>query len=385
KKINFQKLNNIQLARIYHEYYWQSPNSATTASTLIELISAFGLVLEQKIRNKGFTEQQTKDFMMVLASPLKVTLPLEEEIKFLELVKKIGKKSVMKLPTADLKLAKRHFNKYRWLSVYFSGQAWAWDNFVVRVKKAQLAGHISKRISKLKSDRIITDKKVKSIMKQTGLLKKEVTLFRKMIFYRIQIENYYSYVNYQATGLINQTAKRLKIALNQLSFLLVNEAGQALVGKIAGLMEKITIRQKYYLMVMGRKQVHIYTGQQAKKIKNKFQIKKQASGKVKQIQGICGHPGRVTGKARIIVDFNKLGKFKSGEILITSNTTPLFVPAIKAAKAVIADEGGVTCHAAIVSRELGIPCVINTQVGTKFFKDGDKVLVDAEKGIVRKL
>ena len=57
--------------------------------------------------------------------------------------------------------------------------------------------------------------------------------------------------------------------------------------------------------------------------------------------------------------------------------------AIKKAKAIVTDEGGVTSHAAVVSRELGIPCVIGTKLATKVFKDGDFVEVDAEKGIVK--
>ena len=66
-------------------------------------------------------------------------------------------------------------------------------------------------------------------------------------------------------------------------------------------------------------------------------------------------------------------------------TRPDFMPLMRKAKAVITDEGGITCHAAIVSRELGIPCIIGTKIATKVLKDGDMVEVDANKGIVRKI
>ena len=66
-------------------------------------------------------------------------------------------------------------------------------------------------------------------------------------------------------------------------------------------------------------------------------------------------------------------------------TTPDFVPAVKIAAAVITDYGGITSHAAIVSREFGVPCVIGTKIATKVLKDGDRVEVDAEKGIVKKI
>jgi pyruvate,water dikinase len=93
--------------------------------------------------------------------------------------------------------------------------------------------------------------------------------------------------------------------------------------------------------------------------------------------------GKVTGPARILLSASEIGKMKQGEILIAPMTTPDYVPAMKKAAAVVTDEGGITCHAAIVRRELGIPCIIGTKHATKFFKDGDIVEVDADKGVVK--
>jgi len=76
---------------------------------------------------------------------------------------------------------------------------------------------------------------------------------------------------------------------------------------------------------------------------------------------------------------------RPGDILVSHMTDPEIVVAMKKAGAIITDMGGITCHAAIVSRELGIPCVIGTKIATKVFKDGDEVEVDATKGVVRKL
>ena len=65
--------------------------------------------------------------------------------------------------------------------------------------------------------------------------------------------------------------------------------------------------------------------------------------------------------------------------------TPDFVPAMRKARAVVTDRGGITSHAAIISRELNIPCVVGTGIATELFKDGDRIEVDAVKGIARKL
>ena len=88
--------------------------------------------------------------------------------------------------------------------------------------------------------------------------------------------------------------------------------------------------------------------------------------------------GKVVGKVKIIKDPLK-ESFHSGEILVTSMTRIDFVPLMKKAKAIITDEGGISCHAAIVSRELKVPCVIGTKNATRILKDGDNIEIDTEK------
>jgi phosphohistidine swiveling domain-containing protein len=100
------------------------------------------------------------------------------------------------------------------------------------------------------------------------------------------------------------------------------------------------------------------------------------------LKGQVAHKGKVTGIVRVVLDPHDDKGFKKGDILVTSMTRPEFVPIMKHAGAVVTNEGGITCHAAIVSRELKIPCVIGTKVATHVLKDGDMVEVDAEKGIV---
>ena len=79
----------------------------------------------------------------------------------------------------------------------------------------------------------------------------------------------------------------------------------------------------------------------------------------------------------------KMQEMKEDEILVAGQTRPFLMPAIRKAAAIVTDEGGVTSHAAIVSRELKKPCIIGTKVATKVLKTGDLVEVDADKGIVR--
>lgn len=104
---------------------------------------------------------------------------------------------------------------------------------------------------------------------------------------------------------------------------------------------------------------------------------------VNEIKGNVAYKGKVKGKVKVIFSPEEFNKFEKGDILVASGTTPDYMPVIKMAGAIVSDEGGYLCHASIVSRELKIPCIVGTQVGTKVLKDGMEIEVDADKGIVR--
>ncbi|MGB6442286.1 MAG: phosphoenolpyruvate synthase [Thermoplasmata archaeon] len=102
------------------------------------------------------------------------------------------------------------------------------------------------------------------------------------------------------------------------------------------------------------------------------------------LRGFGASPGVATGIARILRGSAEMDKLKTGEILVTTMTTPDMVPAMSQAAAIVTDEGGITCHAAIVSRELGVPCVVGTREATKLIADGAEVTVDGKAGMVFK-
>jgi pyruvate,water dikinase len=86
------------------------------------------------------------------------------------------------------------------------------------------------------------------------------------------------------------------------------------------------------------------------------------------------------GKARVILDVSRIAEFKEGEVLVTTMTDPDWEPIMKKASAIVTDKGGRTCHAAIVSRELGIPCIVGTEVATKKITTGQEITVDCSQG-----
>jgi phosphoenolpyruvate synthase/pyruvate phosphate dikinase len=100
------------------------------------------------------------------------------------------------------------------------------------------------------------------------------------------------------------------------------------------------------------------------------------------VKGICAQKGVARGPVRIYLNEGDIGHDEKDYILVCRHTTPADLPVMKRAKAIVADEGGITCHAAIVSRELKIPCIVGCKNGTHMLKDGDRVEVDADKGVV---
>lgn len=102
------------------------------------------------------------------------------------------------------------------------------------------------------------------------------------------------------------------------------------------------------------------------------------------LKGHGASPGIVVGQVCIVDSPKELKKIKKGNILVTSMTSPDYVPAMKLAAAIITDKGGVTSHAAIVSRELGLPCVVGTEKATKVLKDGEVITVNGKEGLVLK-
>jgi pyruvate,water dikinase len=127
----------------------------------------------------------------------------------------------------------------------------------------------------------------------------------------------------------------------------------------------------------------IFEGKQAKVLHRK--IFEKTKSFVTELKGMSACRGAARGKVVVIKTRKDFGKMQKGCVLVATMTRPEFVPLMQKASAIITDEGGITSHAAIVSRELGIPCVIGTKVATKVFKDGDMVEVDANNGILKKL
>lgn len=139
-------------------------------------------------------------------------------------------------------------------------------------------------------------------------------------------------------------------------------------------------KRKKAILILENNKVKIITGGRAIAW---FRLFTEATLEPRILRGQTAYPGKVRGRAKIIFYKKDLAKLKKGDILVSPMTEVDFVPYFKKVAAIITDEGGLTSHAAIISREMKKPCIIGTKTATKVFHDGDLVEVDAYKGVVK--
>jgi phosphoenolpyruvate synthase/pyruvate phosphate dikinase len=202
----------------------------------------------------------------------------------------------------------------------------------------------------------------------------------------VDFMQYIVYYRTQRTDIMNQAqylyAPKLK-ALARQKRLTYQELLYCTKGEVLGKVPTRNVlrqRMKNQGTILEDSRVYCVTGHESERIRK---LLSEGVKRTNEIRGKVAYSGHTKGKARLIFDAKDFFRLKRGEILITSMTSPHMVPIMKKAAAFVTDEGGITCHAAIMSRELKKPCVIGTKIATQIFKDGDLVDVDANRGIVK--
>lgn len=178
--------------------------------------------------------------------------------------------------------------------------------------------------------------------------------------------------------IVSEFARRAGIPFSLFGYCTIQEIIKGVKKEI---LQELKERKKFCILYQGESEEMVFTGKSAKEI---YKVLTRNKGEDKKtINGVCASLGKAIGKVSICTSLKDINKFKEGRVLVTSMTRPEFLPAMKKAVAIVTDEGGITCHAAIVSRELGIPCVIGTKNATKILKDDDLVEVSANHGAVK--
>ncbi|MEK6954106.1 MAG: PEP-utilizing enzyme [Candidatus Micrarchaeota archaeon] len=284
-----------------------------------------------------------------------------------------------------------HAGKYWWMNnsyaqtsklgpEYFIGSLKEKIHSEKKAKKELLAGRKKRAEWEERKHRAFTDLEIR------GKTQKLFELVGKIAYYQDLRKTLMLRTVYYSHIIAREVARRLGISESEIIFALPREFNLKTLRNPA-FKEILAKRAKNCLLVYDFDSVQIYHGLDAIK-REKVILKAAPSAKTKDptnLLGICASLGYAVGRAKIINSSKDIWKMKEGDVLVARSTRPEIVPAMKLACAIVTDEGGITSHAAIVSRELGKPCVIGTSIASKVFKDGDLLEVRANHGAVYKL
>ena len=277
-------------------------------------------------------------------------------------------------------------NEYWWTSM-------GWESMKPHSKGYFM--HQVKTMNRVLATRIINDYKKQAalVAKQRRRLLRQYKLPRQFSRW-LWVLDKYAYLHdcrkemqvktmYAYHLILLETAKRLKIKESDLEWLFHNEVAGLLKGK--RLNKKLIADRKISVTSqVTSKKIIINEGNKAHRIKIKSLNLDRKN--ITLVKGLAVTAGLVHGRALVCQGAKEaISKVKQGDILICPMTLPDYLPAMKMAKAIVTDEGGLTCHAAIIARELGKVCIVGTKEATRVFKTGDLVEVDANRGVIRKL
>jgi phosphohistidine swiveling domain-containing protein len=382
-KLSFSKLSSSQLIKHYQQFA-ESLNELLGVSHVVE---GFTLTCEDMIRAlvKARVKFTPYDYNETLS---KLTAPLEPS--FIGIAHNEIKKAALEKDkkTAILRLVQ----KYHWLNNGYSASHYLNEDYFIKEIKYELKRGINKE-QVLNYEQLFAQNK---IVKQK--LIKKLNLKQELIDL-IEINDFMHWLHDDrkhittitlgyADNFIKEVATRYKLKHENARYLVQAEINEKTLEKMTNKIlaqrreksiffsTKVTQKNKNPL-----KRFEVYTGTQANKFIKKLQSYKEKNLKV--LHGNCASTGSATGIIKVCRGAKEITKVKPGDIIVACMTQPEFVPAMKRAAAVITDEGGLTCHAAIISRELKIPCVIGTKTATKVLKDGMKVKIDADNGIIK--
>jgi phosphohistidine swiveling domain-containing protein len=216
------------------------------------------------------------------------------------------------------------------------------------------------------------------------------TIGKEKLSMRNNINNYWGFFE----NFLDEIAKRLFLSPAQAKSLFCNELVEILEnnGNVSDdILDKANRRNIFFVAKKENAKYYFYTDQNAQKITKT--VRKEIKKNITEIRGDVASIGYAKGRVIILpIGIGKEGKeklkqkmttMKKGDILVAATTGPEMIMACRKATAIVAEEGGINSHAAIISRELEIPGIVNTKIATKVLHDGDIIEVDANKGIVK--
>ena len=359
--------------------------------------------LRAHAQKQGITDlARVIDIFILLTTPGRSSLLQDEQNEFLTLVKRIEQMPAREvfrqfdtaseiychLPKDIQHSLHEHYEKWRWIPYGYIGPAYTLEHYVEEIQKTLASGvnieelltHKEKRLENVAREqaRIVEELSLPNDMQRLFAIARDIIWLKD---YRKLCQFHGMYVLHLVTG---EVAKRLHLTLKQAAHFLDNEIAIALEKGEAD-HDLLNRRTQHSVAYITPDKVTYYDGNAAADFMSKVEIEQSAIGASGEFFGSCACPGTVEGEVKIVNTVEDMPKMREGDIMVAHTTFPALVPAMKKAAAIITEDGGITCHAAIVAREFRIPCVVGIRDILTVVRDGDRVEVDATNGIVKKL
>lgn len=286
-------------------------------------------------------------------------------------------------------LLKEHVKKYFWLhNNYFATEVLDEKFFENEINLIlEKYPNPKEQIKNMENELLQLEKKKKQLIETLKPDESHLNLIELLdlfAWYQDYRKEYTMIILYYLDLILVEIGKRKGLSLKQMKYVLPKEIPELINGDFD---PSITAQRmnRYIHYFDGNEKTEQGTGDWADKKQKQILGDSKQLKEIIEVSGMIANKGFVKARARVTMSAEEAKEIQPGEILITSMTTPDFVTAIKRAAAIVTNEGGVLCHAAVVSREFGIPCIVGTKLATKVFKTGDLIEVDGELGVVRKI
>ncbi len=399
---DFHKMSNEELLDLFLGYTREAERMASYLTTVISCQNALEPILDEELKkllknhNKIELFSNYKANLSVpskenpLVENMKELISIGSEIQASKDVNKLFsfseeeiEKKLPKLAPPVWSMITSYVERFGWMKPhYYSGEIYMVSDVIQRLKNILLED-CNKKKNGIDNERARMENKFVETLKELDAtpdfisLAKTLRDYLHLRTYRLEI---FFIVNEHVRRLIAEIANRLGIKYEDIIFLTHNETIELLRRSEKANASLIKERKEGFAMIMINKELRIYSGESYKKL-----IEIEDREKPKIIEGTIASRGKVNGLVKIVLVNEDMNKVNKGDIIIATMTTPNFIPAIEKCSAIVTNEGGMLCHAAIVSREFGIPCITGTKIATKVFKDRDLVEVDATgtKGIIK--
>ncbi len=411
KQTDLSKLSDEDLSELFHNWFevyvplWSWGMIQNLPDFENDYVTKYLLEkVEEKIK-QGKIDLKKSIAFSTLVQPLKHGKVQEEETRFLHLISEVKKNAKAvelfrnhKTPEIKGKLHEfpeinslllKHFEDFKWIQYNFIGPAFEIDYFIDRISAFIHANENEQEfLKKIEHEKNELKEKQTELLKTFADDKEALKVFsyaKEIAFLKIKRMDASYYFYFMLEKVLREMAKRKNVSLNQIRAL---DLGQIIEFFLGNKFSQKELNDQFNASIViyeNSKRVKELVGKEAVQEFQKILQDARKVEKKSELRGMPTFPGKVVGKARIILTVKESGKMQEGDILISQATSPDMVPIMKIAGAILTDVGGITCHAAIVSREMRKPCIIGLKTATKNFSDGDLLEVNANHGIVKKV